>query len=94
MGKQVWQTWALLGLAVCTACVSATAANASYYPFPTDASKKQAYVTLCYGEEFMLGVRVLGQSLKESGTDRSVLPPLTCAHPGNSACGRSTRCMP
>ena len=31
---------------------------------------RQAYVTLLYGEAFMLGVRVLGQSLRETGTTR------------------------
>lgn len=31
---------------------------------------QQAYVTLLYGEAFMLGVRVLGQSLRETGTTR------------------------
>lgn len=30
----------------------------------------QAYVTLLYGESYFLGVRVLGQSLRESGTSR------------------------
>jgi hypothetical protein len=33
-------------------------------------SGRQAYVTLLYGEAFMLGVRVLGQSLRETGTTR------------------------
>lgn len=33
---------------------------------------RQAYVTLLYGEAFMLGVRVLGQSLRETGTTRYI----------------------
>jgi hypothetical protein len=31
---------------------------------------KEAYVTLVYDESFLLGARVLGQSLRESGTER------------------------
>lgn len=31
---------------------------------------RQAYVTLLYGDAFLLGVRVLGQSLRETGTTR------------------------
>ena len=31
---------------------------------------REAYVTLLYGEDFLLGVRVLGQSLRETGTTR------------------------
>jgi hypothetical protein len=30
----------------------------------------EAYVTLLYGDEFLLGVRVLGQSLRDSGTTK------------------------
>lgn len=33
-------------------------------------SGREAYVTLLYGEDFLLGVRVLGQSLRETGTTR------------------------
>lgn len=31
-------------------------------------SKDFAFVTLLYGEDFLLGVRVLGQSIRESNT--------------------------
>jgi hypothetical protein len=31
---------------------------------------REAYVTLVYDESFLLGARVLGQSLRESGTSR------------------------
>lgn len=31
---------------------------------------KEAYVTLLYGDSFLLGVRVLGQSLRQTGTTR------------------------
>lgn len=34
------------------------------------AARRQAYVTLLYGEEFVLGARVLGRSLHRSGTCR------------------------
>lgn len=42
---------------------AAAAATATY-------SHHQAYATLLYGDDFLLGVRVLGQSLRETGTDR------------------------
>ncbi|GAQ88435.1 glycogenin [Klebsormidium nitens] len=54
-------------------------------PEPNDVSKagmtlripehrtKEAYVTLLYAEEFLLGVRVLGQSLRESGTKNDLV---------------------
>lgn len=54
-------------------------------PDPDDVSKggttlrvpehrtKEAYVTLLYAEEFLLGVRVLGQSLRESGTKNDLV---------------------
>jgi hypothetical protein len=35
-----------------------------------DREGRQAFVSLLYGNEFLLGVRVLGQSLAESGTTR------------------------
>lgn len=31
---------------------------------------KEAYATLLYSDDFLLGVRVLGQSLRETGTTR------------------------
>lgn len=37
-------------------------------------SGREAYVTLLYGEDFLLGVRVLGQSLRETGTTRWAHP--------------------
>lgn len=36
-------------------------------------STDQAYVTLLYGDEFLLGVRVLGKSLKDTGTDKDMV---------------------
>jgi inositol phosphorylceramide glucuronosyltransferase 1 len=33
-----------------------------------NASKKRAYASLLYGEEFVLGIRVLGQSILEAST--------------------------
>jgi hypothetical protein len=48
-------------------------------------SGRQAYVTLLYGEAFMLGVRVLGQSLRETGTTRCLLLRTLCTcRPGLS----------
>jgi hypothetical protein len=37
---------------------------------PAKQNHTQAYVTLLYGDDFLLGVRVLGQSLKDTGTNR------------------------
>ena len=48
------------------------------------AGQRQAYATLLYGDAFLLGVRVLGQSLRETGTDRCV--PQT----QKTECSRST----
>lgn len=31
---------------------------------------RQAYASLLYGDEFMTGLRVLGQSLRDTGTER------------------------
>lgn len=33
-------------------------------------SSKEAYVTLLYGDEFLLGVRVLGKSIRDTKTTR------------------------
>ena len=33
----------------------------------------QAYVTLLYGDEFALGVRVLGKSLRDTGTSKDMV---------------------
>ena len=48
----------------------AAAADSPYYPYDGARNTKEAYATLCYGRNFLLGVRVLGQSLKDSGTNR------------------------
>ncbi|GIL59457.1 hypothetical protein Vafri_14145 [Volvox africanus] len=39
----------------------------------TPARSSEAYATLVYGEEFVLAARVLGQSLRESGTTRDMV---------------------
>lgn len=51
------------GLVISAETVPATA------PQPRVRSK-EAYVTLLYGDDFLLGVRVLGQSLRQSATTR------------------------
>ena len=53
----------LLGLPGCSGI--GIAGQADHRPL-----SKQAYVTLLYGEPYVLGARVLGQSLKETGTNR------------------------
>lgn len=37
------------------------------------ASKQEAYVTLLYGDEFVLGVRVLGKSIRDTKTTRQMV---------------------
>ncbi|KAK3197833.1 hypothetical protein Dsin_021248 [Dipteronia sinensis] len=37
------------------------------------ASSEQAYVTLLYGDEFLLGVRVLGKSIRETGSKKDMV---------------------
>nr|KJB82307.1 hypothetical protein B456_013G188300 [Gossypium raimondii] len=36
-------------------------------------SSKEAYVTLLYGDEFLLGVRVLGKSIRDTGSTRDMV---------------------
>ena len=40
---------------------------------PSSFSSSQAYVTLLYGDEFALGVRVLGKSLRDTGTSKDMV---------------------
>ncbi|XP_068654869.1 inositol phosphorylceramide glucuronosyltransferase 1-like [Aristolochia californica] len=39
----------------------------------TSGSQKEAYVTLLYGDEFLLGVRVLGKSIRETGSTKDMV---------------------
>ncbi|KAG9135904.1 hypothetical protein Leryth_002609, partial [Lithospermum erythrorhizon] len=39
----------------------------------TNLSKNEAYVTLLYGDEFLLGVRVLGKSIRDSGSNKDMV---------------------
>lgn len=34
---------------------------------------EQAYVTLLYGDEFLLGVRVLGKSIRDTGSNKDMV---------------------
>ena len=36
-------------------------------------SSDEAYVTLLYGDEFLLGVRVLGKSIRDTGSNRDMV---------------------
>ncbi|CAA7034539.1 unnamed protein product [Microthlaspi erraticum] len=36
-------------------------------------SSKEAYVTLLYGDEFLLGVRVLGKSIRDTGSSKDMV---------------------
>lgn len=41
--------------------------------FGSESSKEEAYVTLLYGDEFLLGVRVLGKSIRDTGSDKDMV---------------------
>lgn len=55
-------TAAILGCAPAAAAAAAAPAAGT--------APRQAYVSLLYSDSFLLGLRVLGQSLRESGTTR------------------------
>ena len=40
---------------------------------PVSGSTKEAYATLLYGDEFVLGVRVLGKSIRDTRTARDMV---------------------
>nr|GMC61639.1 inositol phosphorylceramide glucuronosyltransferase 1-like [Ipomoea batatas] len=40
---------------------------------PRSQSSEEAYVTLLYGDEFLLGVRVLGKSIRDTGTTKDMV---------------------
>ncbi|CAD7702913.1 unnamed protein product [Ostreobium quekettii] len=44
---------------------------------PRAPGSREAYATLLYGDDFMLGVRVLGQSMRETNTDRDLVVLVT-----------------
>ena len=56
----------LLAAALAAAALLLLAAGAG-------AATEEAYVTLLYGDEFVLGVRVLGKSLRDTGTRRDMV---------------------
>lgn len=58
---------ALLAAALAAAVLLAAAAGVA------EAATEEAYVTLLYGDEFVLGVRVLGKSLRDTGTRRDMV---------------------
>lgn len=39
----------------------------------TAAASNEAYATLLYGDEFLLGVRVLGKSIRDTGTGKDMV---------------------
>lgn len=41
--------------------------------FGSESSKVGAYVTLLYGDEFLLGVRVLGKSIRDTGSHKDMV---------------------
>lgn len=40
---------------------------------PVRASGSEAYATLLYGDEFLLGVRVLGKSIRDTGSTKDMV---------------------
>ncbi|EEC77645.1 inositol phosphorylceramide glucuronosyltransferase 1 [Oryza sativa Japonica Group] len=55
------------------ALVAALAAAALLGGAAAAAATEEAYVTLLYGDEFVLGVRVLGKSIRDTGTRRDLV---------------------
>ena len=41
--------------------------------FGSESRSKEAYVKLLYGDEFLLGVRVLGKSIRDTGSDKDMV---------------------
>ncbi|GBG68529.1 hypothetical protein CBR_g3073 [Chara braunii] len=84
-------TWFILALAPAGLCAARAQESTPVYHVNSKERKqhsqsKRAYVTLLYGDEFLLGVRVLGQSLRETGTtkDMVVLVSSGVSEPGIS----------
>lgn len=62
-----------LGCTFLTVCAALVLVPALVVAGPDGAQRsKEAYVSLLYGDAFLLGIRVLGQSLRETGTERYV----------------------
>lgn len=62
-----------LGCTFLTVCAALVLVPALVVAGPEGAQRsKEAYVSLLYGDAFLLGIRVLGQSLRETGTERCV----------------------
>ena len=63
-----------LGLGFLVAAViAAAAAAASVVGGSPESSSPEAYVTLLYGDEFLLGVRVLGKSIRDTGSNKDMV---------------------
>lgn len=54
-----------------SATLATAAAQAAAVQYGQHAGR-QAYASLLYGDEFLTGLRVLGQSLRDTGTERCV----------------------
>ena len=66
---------------LCCRCAPATSTQALVVSASSAADKavvhREAFVTFVVSEDYVLGARVLGQSLRESGTQRCVLARVT-----------------
>jgi len=78
-----------------TAAVGAWPARALRTASTLLSTAREAYVTFVVSEDYVLGARVLGQSLRESGTKRCVpASPCIAEDAACLAASRSTRAAP
>ena len=65
---------------LCCRCAPATSTQALVVEASSaaEAAQREAFVTFVVSEDYVLGARVLGQSLRESGTQRCVLALSRC----------------
>ncbi|XP_038695113.1 inositol phosphorylceramide glucuronosyltransferase 1-like isoform X1 [Tripterygium wilfordii] len=65
---KIWKSWFLLLVILLVSIGISTAASLGL-----SKSTDEAYVTLLYGDEFLLGVRVLGRSIRDTGSKKDMV---------------------
>ncbi|KAE9616096.1 putative glucuronosyltransferase [Lupinus albus] len=55
------------------ACIGSSSSSSSSSPQRRTNNDEEAYVTLLYGDEFLLGVRVLGKSIRNTGSNKDMV---------------------
>ncbi|KAM7532208.1 hypothetical protein LguiB_035618 [Lonicera macranthoides] len=65
--------FALILLSSSSSCMCASSSSSSSAGALGSKSSKEAYVTLLYGDEFLLGVRVLGKSIRDTGSTKDMV---------------------